>query len=155
MRCSTGYTVGQHPHSLVWILRERGVKLHLASGTDELYVREEAELLGLTSFFGDHIHGALADHKAFSKAMVIERILAENKIDGASLIGFGDGFVEIQNIREAGGLAITVASDEAGRSGKPDEWKRNRMISTGAHMVIPDFQEAERLVEFLFDPQSD
>ena len=136
-------------------LEEQEVQLHLASGTDEGFVKEEAELLGLTPFFGNHIHGALADHKAFSKAMVIERILAENKIDGASLIGFGDGFVEIQNIRAAGGLAIAVASDEAGRSGKPDEWKRNRLIGAGAHMVIPDFQEAERLVEFLFDPQSD
>jgi len=134
-------------------LKDRGVQLHLASGTDEAFVREEAGLLGLDPFFGDHIHGALDDHKAFSKAMVIERILTENRIDGAQLVGFGDGYVEIQNIREAGGLAIAVASDEAGRSGKPDEWKRNRLIGAGAHMVIPDFLETESLIAHLFDSQ--
>src|SRR6202035_3034508 len=37
------------------LLRERGLELYLASGTDENYVREEAELLGLTPFFGKHI----------------------------------------------------------------------------------------------------
>ncbi len=134
-------------------LKEQQVQLHLASGTDEVFVKEEAGLLGLDPFFGDHIHGALDDHKAFSKAMVIEHIQMENRIDGAQLVGFGDGYVEIQNIRETGGLAIAVASDEAGRSGKPDEWKRNRLIGAGAHMVIPDFQETERLIEHLFNSQ--
>ena len=111
--------------------------------------------MSLDPFFGDHIHGALDDHKAFSKAMVIERIMAENRIDGARLVGFGDGYVEIQNIREAGGLAIAVASDEAGRSGKPDEWKRNRLIGAGACMVIPDFQESEKMLTHLFGSQLD
>ncbi len=134
-------------------LKEQQVQLHLASGTDEVFVKEEAGLLGLDPFFGDHIHGALDDHKAFSKAMVIEHIQMENRIDGAQLVGFGDGYVEIQNIRETGGLAIAVASDETGRSGKPDEWKRNRLIGAGAHMVIPDFQETERLIEHLFNSQ--
>ena len=141
--------------NLLQALREYGVQLHLASGTDDAFVKEEARLLGLSPFFGNHIHGALADHKDFSKAMVIDRILASNKIDGAALIGFGDGYVEIQNIREAGGLAIAVASNEAGRSGRPNEWKRNRLIGAGAHMVTPDFQESERLVEYLFSSQLD
>jgi len=134
-------------------LKDREVQLHLASGTDEAFVREEVELLGLTPFFGDRIHGAQDNYKAFSKAMVIERILTTNKIEGAQLVGFGDGYVEIQNIREKGGLAIAVASDEEGRSGKPDEWKRNRLIGAGAHIVIPDFQATERLIKHLFNSQ--
>ena len=56
--------------------------------------------------------------------MVIERILKENRAPGAQLLGFGDGYVEIQNIKSVGGVAVAVASDEAGRSGKPDAWKR-------------------------------
>ena len=145
------------PGSLAMLgqLKARGVQLHLASGTDEQFVKGEAALLGLGQFFGNQIHGALDDHHAFSKAMVIERILLENKIDGSSLVGFGDGFVEIQNVREAGGLAIAVASDEAGRSGRPDAWKRERLTGAGAHVVIPDFQEANRLLDFLFAPQLD
>ena len=56
--------------------------LYLASGTDELFVKQEAELLGLTRYFGPHIYGALDDYKTFSKKMVIERILRENAIRG-------------------------------------------------------------------------
>ena len=44
---------------------------------------------------------------------------------------------------------MAVASDETKRSGKPDPWKRDRLIGIGAHMVIPDFSEQERLVQFL------
>ena len=54
-------------------------------------------------------------------------------------MGFGDGYVEIQNVKAVGGTAVAVASDEAGRSGKPDPWKRDRLIGVGADMVIPDF----------------
>jgi len=43
-----------------------------------------------------------------------------------------------------------VASDEAGRSGKPDAWKRNRLIGAGADIVIPDYREAGRLVDYLW-----
>lgn len=97
----------------------------------------------------------LSKRKPRSKAKVIERILEENGIGGGSLIGFGDGYVEIQNIRAAGGLAVAVASDEAEHSGRPDAWKRNRLIGAGAHVVIPDFQEADQLAAFLFEPQMD
>ncbi len=45
------------------ILTERGVQVYLASGTDEQYVIEEAELLGLSKFFGKHIYGAQDDFK--------------------------------------------------------------------------------------------
>ena len=72
---------------------------------------------------------------------MIERILRENAVDGASLLGFGDGYVEIQNIKAVGGVAVAVASDEAGRSGRPDPWKRDRLIGAGADIVIPDYRD--------------
>lgn len=131
-------------------LQERDVELYLASGTDENYVIEEAELLGLGPYFGKHIYGALDDHRSFSKQMVIERILRENNVEGARLIGLGDGYVEIDNIKQAGGTAIAVASDEAGRSGKPDLWKRDRLIGVGADVVIPDFRDFGALCEYLW-----
>jgi hypothetical protein len=48
-------------------------------------------------------------------------------------------------------MTVAVASDEAGRSGKPDVWKRQRLIGAGAHVVVPDFAEAERLLSFLYE----
>ncbi|HID24711.1 MAG TPA: HAD family hydrolase, partial [Planctomycetaceae bacterium] len=44
-------------------LKDKGVRLYLASGTDEVYVHEEAELLGLDGYFGQHIYGAVDDYK--------------------------------------------------------------------------------------------
>lgn len=137
-------------HEALASLQKRGVAVYLASGTDENYVREEAELLDLTQFFGQHIYGAKDDYKSFSKQMVIERILRENNVDGTRLIGLGDGYVEIDNIKTSGGTAIAVASDEAARSGKPDPWKRERLLGVGADIVIPDFREFETLCRFLW-----
>jgi phosphoglycolate phosphatase-like HAD superfamily hydrolase len=127
-------------------LEDRGAKLYLASGTDENYVREEVELLQLSRYFGPHVYGAVDDYKSFSKAQVIGRILSDNRVDGATLLGFGDGYVEIQNIKSVGGMAVAVASDERGRSGKPDPWKRDRLIGVGADLVVADFREHDRLI---------
>ncbi len=140
-----------HALDLLEALRDRGARLYLASGTDEHYVREEAALLGLDEYFGAEIHGAVDDFKTFSKAMVIARILAANRVDGSRLVGFGDGYVEIMNIKASGGTAVAVASDEAGRSGKPDPWKRERLVGVGADLVIPDYRDASALVDYLWN----
>jgi len=133
-------------------LKRRGVALYLASGTDEPYVRQEAQLLDLSRYFGEHIYGALDDYRKFSKKMVIERILRENGITGRQLLAFGDGYVEIQNTKEADGLAVAVASDEANNgSGRIDQWKRRRLIGVGADVVIPDFRDGGALLEMIFD----
>ena len=131
-------------------LVSRDVVLYVASGTDEPYVLEEVRLLGLEEYFGPRVCGALDDYRSFSKAQVIERILRENGVDGASLLGFGDGYVEICNVKSAGGTAVGVASDEAGRSGKPDAWKRDRLIGAGADLVIADYRDWEPLVRYLW-----
>lgn len=137
--------------ALLELLRARGVALYLASGTDEMFVKQEAELLDVTRYFGHRIYGALDDYKNFSKKMVIERILRENQITGAHLLAFGDGYVEIQNTKEAGGLAVAVASDEARNgSGRIDEWKRQRLLGVGADIVIPDYRDAAPLLRRIF-----
>jgi phosphoglycolate phosphatase-like HAD superfamily hydrolase len=129
-------------------LRQCGLPMYLASGTDEQYVKQEAELLGITHFFGRHIYGALDNFKDFSKKMVIDRILSENRISGVQLLSFGDGYVEIENTKEVGGLAIAVASDEAHNgSGEFDPWKYRRLLGVGADVVIPDFRDAVALLE--------
>lgn len=130
-------------------LKERGATLYLASGTDHQYVIDEAEALGLTEYFKPHIYGALDDYKKFSKKMVIDRIIAENKLSGAELLGVGDGYVEIENCKEVGGLALGVASDEAGRIGI-DEWKRERLIQAGADAIVPHFDETLDVINHFF-----
>lgn len=136
--------------SFLKMLKENGVGLFLASGTDEEYARHEAELLGVTGFFQGKVYGALRDYKSFSKKMVVERIIRENKLQGQELIGIGDGFVEIENVKEAGGFTIGVASDEKNRSGEPDKWKRERLIRAGADIIIPDFSNTEELYNYIF-----
>ena len=132
-------------------LRRRQLAIYLASGTDEHFVKQEAALLGLTEYFGPHIYGALDDYKKFSKKMVIERILKENAIPGAQLLAFGDGYVEIQNTKEVGGLAVAVASDEANNgSGRFDEWKHKRLTDVGADVVIPDYRDVKTLLDIIF-----
>jgi phosphoglycolate phosphatase len=131
-------------------LRARGLKMYLASGTDEPFVKREARLLGVDAFFGEHIYGAQDDYKTFSKKMVIERILRENRISGAELLAFGDGYVEIENTKEVGGIAVAVASDEANNgSGRMDEWKRQRLLGVGADVVIPDYRDTEVLLRVM------
>ena len=127
----------------------RGVRCYLASGTDEIYVREEAKLLGVARYFSGGIYGAQEDWKKFSKRMVIERIIAEHGLRGEEFAAFGDGFVEIQEAKAVGGIAVGVASDE-GNPGALNPWKRERLIRAGADLVVPDFREHKALARYLF-----
>jgi phosphoglycolate phosphatase-like HAD superfamily hydrolase len=133
--------------ALLEMLCARGFTLYLASGTDEEYVKQEAALLDVARYFGPHIYGAKDDYRNFSKKMVIEKLLKDNRIPGERLLSFGDGYVEIENTKEAGGLAVAVASDEANNgSGRMDEWKRKRLLGVGADVVVPDYRDAATLL---------
>lgn len=140
------YTVPGARETLRW-LQQAGVPCHLASGTDVDNVREEAALLGLSGFFAG-IHGAIADWRNYSKAQVIADILADGAIAPAALITFGDGYVEIENTRTAGGVAVGVATDEA-HPGQLDLWKRKRLIDAGAHYIMADLRPAPALLKAL------
>lgn len=136
-------------HALLEGLRRRGVALYLASGTDLKYVRREAEVLGLMPYFGEHVYGALDDYRNFSKKMVIDAILRDHGLRGEELLGFGDGFVEIEEIKKVGGVAVAVASDEVTRRGV-NAWKRRRLIQAGADAVVPEYRAHARLLRWLF-----
>lgn len=136
-------------YDLLNMLLRHGVTPYLASGTDEVYVLKEAHLLNVDRFFGKNIYGAQREYKTFSKKMVIERIIRENRLSGSELIGFGDGYVEIENVVEAGGFAVGVATNESAREGI-DEWKRERLIRAGANIIIPDYRDLNTLETQLF-----
>lgn len=125
-----------------------GIEMFLASGTDLVYVRDEVDVLGLGVFFGERIYGALDDYQNFSKAMIIEQITHDAGVPGSALLGAGDGYVEIEEIKKVGGLAIGVASDEEARTGIND-WKRRRLIAAGADIIIGDFGCHQELCQLI------
>jgi len=126
-----------------------GVRLYLASGTDEHDVILEAEALGYASLFEGRIYGASQDMSHDAKRMVLERILAEIGSDRAAhIVTFGDGPVEIRETRKRGGLTVGVASNEVQRFGLQPE-KRARLIRAGAHLVVPDYSQLGALLGLL------
>ncbi len=130
-------------------LHRRGVKLYIASGTDQKDVVHEAEVLGYAPLFEGRIYGATGDIDTCSKKMVVERILRENHLKGPQLCCFGDGPVELRETRKQGGIAVGVASDEVRRFGLCME-KRTRLIKAGADVIVPDFSQASALSRFLW-----
>ena len=129
-------------------LHARGLKMYLASGTDLKYVQDELGVLGLAKWFGPHVYGALDDYKMFSKAMIIEQMIRDSGVAGNQIVGFGDGYVEIEEVKNVGGLAIGVASNEESREGIND-WKRNRLIKAGADIIVGDYRQLNELLRLL------
>jgi phosphoglycolate phosphatase-like HAD superfamily hydrolase len=133
-------------------LRERGLKMYLASGTDEVYMRREADLLDVSRYFEGGVYGALDDYQSFSKKILIQRIIAGAECRGPELIGFGDGYVEIENVKEVGGIAVGVATSEP-ECRAVDSWKRERLAGVGADLIVPNFLAQDELLQALFDAQ--
>ena len=130
-------------------LRDKGLRMYLACGTDEIYMKEEARLLGVTQYFDGGVYGALDDYKSFSKAILIQRILSTAEFEGHQFLGFGDGYVEIEEVKNVGGVAVGVASEEPACS-RVDEWKRQRLIGVGADYIVPNYLCGEELFSSLF-----
>jgi len=86
--------------------------LYLASGTDEIYMQEEARLLDVARYFDGGVYGAIEDYKSFSKRILVQRTLRLPEVRGAHLLGFGDGYVEIEEVKQVGGVTVGVATDE-------------------------------------------
>lgn len=135
-------------HEVLSALRDRDVLLVLASGTPMEFVREEAALLKLTDFFGDRFYAPAGDTPHFSKRDVIERLLREVGVPGEQVIGFGDGYAETVEMKRAGGVAVGVASREAGDRGV-NPLKRGMLIELGADVIVPHFADHAELVPWL------
>ena len=135
---------------LLELLRAREATLTILSGTLENEVRAEAELLGISGFFGSRIYGS-RPQGGFSKKDVIDQIMHEERIEGQHLLAFGDGPVEIQFTKAVGGIAIGVASDEEENgSHRSDANKREQLLRAGADAIIPDYAEADALFAAIF-----
>ncbi len=118
-------------------LRARGVTLVLASGTDDEDVRAEAALLQIDGYFLGGIFGA-KDDMSFSKAAVVRSLLEDSRCKPSELLGFGDGYVEIEEVKKAGGFAVGIATAEP-ECLHIDEGKRRRLLAAGADIIIANF----------------
>ena len=83
-------------------LVDAGSSMYLASGTDQDYVREEADCWTSIKYF-DGVFGALDDLKSFSKGLLIKRIIDRRSSADHEFLGFGDGYVEIEEVKKVGG----------------------------------------------------
>jgi phosphoglycolate phosphatase-like HAD superfamily hydrolase len=130
-------------------LKVRGLKMYCASGTDHAYTEEETEMLGIRHYFDGGVYGAQEDYKSFSKEILIRKMVASMECRGDELLGFGDGYVEIKNVKDAGGVAVGVATAEP-QCRVVDEWKRQRLVNVGADFIVPNFLGLEQLLNALF-----
>ncbi len=130
-------------------LHQAGVRLYLASGTDEEDVKSEARIMGYDHLFEGRIFGAVGDVSKDAKKIVLDRILdLIGEPASHQLITFGDGPVEIRETRKRGGITVGIASDELRRFGL-NEKKRTRLIKAGADIIVPDFSQMDFLLRFL------
>jgi phosphoglycolate phosphatase-like HAD superfamily hydrolase len=130
-------------------LREKGVTLYLTSGTETEDVEAEAKALGYAEVFNGGIYGTTGVMSRYPKKIVLRTILRDIHIEGSELAFFGDGPIEMQECRKYGGTSVGIASDEIRRHGLNEE-KRTRLVKAGAHLIIPDYSECDKLIEFLF-----
>lgn len=135
-------------HGALGEFDRRGVPVVVASGTDRAHVGNEVDLLRLP--LGPNRVFAPRDNDAsFRKRDVIEWALREFGVRGEELIGFGDGVVETQEVKRAGGVAVGVASSEQGVRGV-NPGKRDTLIAAGADLIIPDYEHAAELLAWLW-----
>ena len=128
-------------------LCQRGVRLYVASGTDHPDVVNEADALGLSSYF-TRIAGAPLGSENCSKEKVIALLMENEGLSGADFAVIGDGKVEIRLGHEAGARTLGLASDEIHLHGV-NPVKRERLIQAGADAISGDFNDLNALLDFL------
>lgn len=136
-------------HAVLALLRARGVPLTVASGTDRAHVLREVDLLGLSPFVAGRVFAPADNDATFRKRDVIAGALRAGGAPGAELLGFGDGVVETQEVKRAGGVAVGVASVPAGERGV-HPGKRAALVAAGADLIVPDYERAPALLAWLW-----
>ena len=128
-------------------LRDLGIDVYLASGTDHSDVLREAAALGVADCF-TAIKGAPERQVACSKEAVLRMILEEKKLPGEALLLVGDGKVEIALGAKCGAYCLGAATDETARHGV-NPVKRDRLIRAGADAIVGDFSDLDGLLHWM------
>lgn len=128
-------------------LKARGVRIFVASGTDDPDVHREAAALGVDGYF-DRIAGAPLGVESCSKEKVLRDLVEKEGLSGADVAVFGDGKVEIALGASIGARTVGTATDEEHRCGV-NPVKRERLVKAGADVLVGDFAELNALLAFL------
>ncbi|MDC7228418.1 MAG: PfkB family carbohydrate kinase [Spirochaetales bacterium] len=131
-------------------LKNNGVRIYLASGTDSEDVRNEAQILGYADYFNGGIYGSVGNPAVDPKREVIETIVGKlpKDIQPNNCYVFGDGPVEMREAARRGFTRIGIVSDEKQRYGINYE-KRPRLVLGGAQALIPDFSWIPALARYM------
>ena len=129
--------------SFLHALRNAGITVYLASGTDHKDVLREAEVLGVAHLFSE-IRGAPERQVACSKEAVLKMLLEGSGLPGEQLLVVGDGKVEIALGVENGAFTLGAATDEANLRGL-NPVKRERLQKAGADAIVGDFENLPAL----------
>lgn len=116
-------------------LKNRGIKLYAASGTDDADVKAEAAVLGIDKYF-DAIEGAKPFSEDCSKEATIKALM--EKHSGDELLVVGDGPVEIRLGKDAGALTLGICASEKDLCGW-DQAKIERLKKACAHALTDRF----------------
>lgn len=128
-------------------LRERDIDIYVASGTDDHDVKKEVAALGLAGYCKE-IAGAPPGRADCSKEAVLRMLIEQHGLRGGEVVVIGDGKVEIALGRQAGALALGVASREEERFGV-NPVKRERLVQAGAHAIVGDFEEQAAILDWM------
>ncbi len=79
----------------------------------------------------------------------MQQLISQAGFRPEELLVFGDGYVEIEEVKKAGGVAVGVATAEP-LCDRVDAWKRTRLIQAGADFIIPNYLDCQELAEVLF-----
>lgn len=128
-------------------LKDHGVTVYVASGTDHKDVMREAAALGVIQYF-DYIAGAPEGVEDCSKEKVITDLLKDKHLTGNDFAVIGDGKVEIRLGKQAGARTVGLATDEVNRKGI-NRIKERRLTLAGADAIAGDFEQKRDLLAFL------
>lgn len=134
-------------------LKRRGIPMLLASGTDLAALRTEADILKVSDHFNQGIEGPESDTSTFTKARACDQMLDRLKILGNCLLNIGDGYVETKVTKDRHGIAIGIAYDHD-HPGQYNAWRREQLYHAGADLIMPDLQQSELLLDWLFSGAS-
>ena len=113
--------------------------MYLASGTDQVYMREEARLLDVARYFDGGVYGALDDYKSFSKKILIQRVIASAP-SAAAMSSWASATATWRSKTSRKWAAWRWAWPPPSRSARPStQWKRERLAGVGADFIVPNF----------------